>query len=94
MSDITGSSPVTSNDAGVAEVDNLRFHVVGEHHVENSTLLDFTRYYCSATTCPAVIGGVNVYRDISHISKTYMTTMAPYVGAQLERDGLLPKRRR
>jgi hypothetical protein len=62
--------------------------------VKGSTLLDFTPYYCTTTTCPAVIGGVNVYRDISHISKTYMTTMTPYFEATLRQDGLLVTRRR
>jgi cytochrome o ubiquinol oxidase subunit 3 len=61
MSDITGSSPVTSNDAGVAEVDNLRFHVVGEHHVENSTLLGFWLYLmsdCLVFACLFAVYGV------------------------------------
>ncbi|MET0819904.1 MAG: acyltransferase family protein [Aeromicrobium sp.] len=68
--------------------------IAATREVKDSTLLDFTRYYCTETSCPAVIGGVNVYRDVSHISKTYMTTMTPYFEAELKRDGLLVKRRR
>jgi peptidoglycan/LPS O-acetylase OafA/YrhL len=60
--------------------------------VEGSTLLDLTSFYCDDTTCPAVIGGVNVYRDRTHISKTYVSTMAPYIRDMLVDDGLLAKR--
>ena len=62
--------------------------------VDGSRLYDFTSFYCTRTACPAVIGGVNVYRDVSHVSKTYMTTMAPYFEARLKKDGLLTKRNR
>ncbi|MDB5817760.1 MAG: cytochrome ubiquinol oxidase subunit [Rhizobacter sp.] len=61
MSDITGSSPVTSNDAGVNEPDGLRFHVVGEHHVENGTLLGFWLYLmsdCLVFACLFAVYGV------------------------------------
>lgn len=60
--------------------------------VPGSRLYDFTSFYCDDTECPAVIGGVNVYRDRSHISKTYMTTLTPYYEQRLEKDGLLTKR--
>jgi peptidoglycan/LPS O-acetylase OafA/YrhL len=59
--------------------------------VKGSTLLDLTSFYCTDTTCPAVIGGVNVYRDRTHISKTYITTMAPYIQDMLVKDKLLPR---
>ena len=62
--------------------------------VEGSTLLDLTDLYCHETVCPAVIGGVNVYRDRTHISKTYITTMTPFVSERLEAAGLLAKRKR
>jgi len=61
MSDITGSSPITSNDAGVNETDGLRFHVVGEHHVENGTLLGFWLYLmsdCLIFACLFAVYGV------------------------------------
>ena len=68
--------------------------IAATREVKDSTLLDFTRYYCTETSCPAVIGGVNVYRDRSHISKTYMTTMTPYIERMLDQDGLLTTRKR
>ena len=51
-------------------------------------LLDLTRYFCSPAHCFPVIGGVLVQKDISHITRTYMTTMAPYLGRALSRIGL------
>ncbi|MET0447600.1 MAG: acyltransferase family protein [Aeromicrobium sp.] len=63
--------------------------IAASKKVEGSTLLDLTSFYCTDTTCPAVIGGVNVYRDRTHISKTYTTTMTPYIRDILVKDGLL-----
>ncbi|MBV9830075.1 MAG: acyltransferase, partial [Marmoricola sp.] len=50
-------------------------------------LIDLTRFYCDRTTCPAVIGGVDVYRDNSHITVTYARTLAPYLLRELRRLG-------
>ncbi len=51
--------------------------------------LDMTRFYCRGETCPAVTGGVNVYRDNSHVTVTYMRTMAPYFHRALADLGLV-----
>ncbi|MGF0117734.1 acyltransferase family protein [Promicromonospora sp. Marseille-Q5078] len=51
--------------------------------------VDLTDYYCNEKTCPSVIGGVNVYRDNSHLTTTYTQTMAPYVLRELRRAGAL-----
>jgi peptidoglycan/LPS O-acetylase OafA/YrhL len=48
-----------------------------------AALVDLTRYYCTDTTCPAVIGGVLVYRDTSHITGTWAKTLEPYLDQQL-----------
>ncbi len=58
--------------------------------VPGSTLLDLTDFYCRDGTCPAVIGGVTVYRDISHLTVTYAKTLAPYVYRGLIEIGALP----
>ncbi|AWB92060.1 acyltransferase family protein [Aeromicrobium chenweiae] len=60
--------------------------------VKGARLYDFTSFYCDDRTCPAVIGGVNVYRDRTHVSKTYMATMKPYIEQRLDQDGLLTVR--
>ena len=41
-------------------------------------LADFTDLFCTASTCPAVIGGVNVYRDDEgHLTTTIISTLYP-----------------
>lgn len=62
--------------------------------VKGATLFDFTDFYCTDTSCPSVIGGVNVYRDRHHISTTYMKTMTPYFQQRMQQAGLLTPRKR
>ncbi|WP_411732367.1 acyltransferase family protein [Paeniglutamicibacter sp.] len=49
---------------------------------DDVAVIDPTRYFCQDGTCPAVIGGVVVYFDASHITATYAKTLAPF----LEKD--------
>lgn len=51
--------------------------------VPGSSLIDLTDMFCSATECPGIIGHVNVYRDVSHLTATYARTLAPYLGSQI-----------
>jgi peptidoglycan/LPS O-acetylase OafA/YrhL len=37
--------------------------------------VEFWDRFCDETTCPAVIGNTLVYRDIHHVSRTYMRTL-------------------
>lgn len=48
-----------------------------EHIPSNVIFADLTDYFCTDTTCPAVIGNVIVYRDDNHITATYAKTLAP-----------------
>ncbi|MFC8598559.1 acyltransferase family protein [Isoptericola sp. NPDC057191] len=57
--------------------------------VRGAKFVDLTDYYCLETTCPSVIGGVNVYRDNSHLTTTYTKTMSPYVLRELRAAGAL-----
>lgn len=50
--------------------------------------VDMTKYFCTSTTCPAVIGGVTVYFDASHMTATYNRTLAPYLEAKFKQLGL------
>jgi peptidoglycan/LPS O-acetylase OafA/YrhL len=58
--------------------------------VKGSTLLDLSDYYCRDGICPSVIGGVTVYRDITHLTQTYSRTLAPYIHRELVDLGVLP----
>jgi hypothetical protein len=40
-------------------------------------VVDPIDWICSATTCPVIVGDTLVYRDDSHLSNTYATTLAP-----------------
>nr|WP_254450849.1 acyltransferase family protein [Aeromicrobium stalagmiti] len=51
---------------------------------DRATLLDMTDYYCTDTRCPSVIGGVSVYRDQTHLTSTYVRTLAPFLDARVE----------
>ncbi|WP_445258444.1 acyltransferase family protein [Nocardioides aurantiacus] len=55
-------------------------------------LVDLSDFYCDGDSCPVVIGGVNVYRDNSHVSVTYARTMAPYYYRALVDAGVLRAR--
>jgi peptidoglycan/LPS O-acetylase OafA/YrhL len=44
------------------------------------TFADLTDHICGRTTCSAVTGGVITYFDGSHLSATYATTLARYLG--------------
>jgi hypothetical protein len=47
-------------------------------------VVDLNPYVCSASTCPAVIGNVLVYRQGTHLTRTYVETLAPRLEAALE----------
>lgn len=42
-----------------------------------ASLVDLTSHYCTADTCPLVIGGVIVFRDRHHITGTWSATLGP-----------------
>jgi len=43
------------------------------------TTADLTDRICTASRCPAVVGGVLAYFDGSHLTATYSRTLAPYL---------------
>lgn len=50
---------------------------------DNVTPLDMTDYFCTADYCPAIVGGVIVYRDSHHVTTTYMHTVTPFLELEL-----------
>ena len=50
-----------------------------------SVMVDMTDAFCSSGTCPSVIGGVIVYRDVAHMTTTYAKTLAPFLFQELLR---------
>jgi peptidoglycan/LPS O-acetylase OafA/YrhL len=47
------------------------------------TLLKLSEYFCDETECPAVVGGVLVYQNITHVTTTFMLTLTPYLNDML-----------
>jgi hypothetical protein len=45
-----------------------------------ATVANLTDWFCTKTTCPAVIGGAMVYFDASHITATYARSLVPVLG--------------
>jgi peptidoglycan/LPS O-acetylase OafA/YrhL len=54
-----------------------------------AAFIDMSRFFCDATTCPVVIGGVDVYRDSNHVTVTFQNSLAPYYAKALKDLGLL-----
>jgi len=52
--------------------------------VRGAYSVDLTRYFCADDHCPAVVGGVLVYRDNDHPTRTFIRTLAPYLLADYE----------
>ncbi|MBN9630631.1 MAG: acyltransferase [Actinobacteria bacterium] len=62
--------------------------------VKGVTVLDYTRYFCQDERCPAVIGGVIVYRNHDHLTGTYAATLAPMLRTDvLKATGLVERPR-
>ncbi|ACV09545.1 acyltransferase family protein [Jonesia denitrificans] len=47
------------------------------------TLVDTEPWFCTTTTCPAVIGNVLVYRDENHLTATYAATLTDQIEQEL-----------
>lgn len=67
-----GLSKFDGNAEAVAELDR-------------TSLIDMTDFYCTAKVCPSVIGSIAVFRDRTHVTATYLRTLAPYLGVKLEK---------
>ena len=48
-------------------------------------VVDLNNYFCTDKVCPGVIGGVIVYFDAHHLTKTYSETLAPFLAKPLGR---------
>jgi peptidoglycan/LPS O-acetylase OafA/YrhL len=70
----------------IPRADGLRYfdgQAQAAARVKNARVIDLTQYVCTATECPVVIGGVIVYRDGSHLTRTFISTLTPYLDQRL-----------
>jgi peptidoglycan/LPS O-acetylase OafA/YrhL len=51
-------------------------------------LVDMTDLLCDGETCGPVVGGVLVYRDPHHLTRTYVMTLRPYLEERLAEAGV------
>jgi hypothetical protein len=42
-------------------------------------MIDMTSFFCSASECFPVVGGALVYKDISHLTDVFCSTLGPYL---------------
>ena len=48
-------------------------------------LIETRDFFCTDDSCPAVIGGVKVFRDtVGHVTDTYIQSMTPYLGERID----------
>ena len=57
-------------------------------------MIDLTDFYCDASKCPVVIGGVDVYADNNHLTVTFARTLAPYLYRDLVAAGVVAPSRK
>lgn len=63
-------------------VDNM---VAAAERIPTEAVIITTRdVFCADGRCDAAIGGVTVYRDSHHLTKTFATTLAPIIGERLD----------
>lgn len=48
-------------------------------------LIDLTQFFCGGRSCYPVVGGVLVYRDITHITAAFAETLGPYLLREVRR---------
>ena len=65
---------------GLTPADPMPTAVAG---MKNVISVDFTDHFCSATSCPPVIGNIVVYRDNSHITTTWAKHLEPVLEAAI-----------
>ena len=58
--------------------------VTAAHGMPLVHVIDLTSWICPTDRCPAVIGGVLIYRDGNHLTATYARSLAPMVGSELD----------
>ncbi|WP_062293230.1 SGNH hydrolase domain-containing protein [Demequina phytophila] len=51
--------------------------------VDGVKAVNLNSYFCKDGFCPSAIGSITVYRDRGHLTRTYMSTVAPYLNNRI-----------
>ena len=80
----------TSTSASPGRADRWTACAAYRSSGDEVTTLDLTDRFCDTSRCPAVIGGVLVYSERSHMTATYATSLSPFLADRLARvlDGV------
>jgi hypothetical protein len=62
---------------------------IAQARTPGTKLIDLTNLMCRDDQCPVVIGGVDVYSDGNHLTRTFARTLAPYLYRAMLADGLI-----
>jgi peptidoglycan/LPS O-acetylase OafA/YrhL len=59
--------------------------VAGVARAEGATVIDPLPWFCTATTCPVIVGNLLVYKDQHHITTAYSRLLVPLLAEALRR---------
>lgn len=65
------------------------YAVAAAEGVDGVVVVDLTDLLCRDGMCQVAVGGVTVYRDSHHLTKTFSETLAPTLARRLDEMGLL-----
>jgi hypothetical protein len=54
-------------------------------HSPRVQVVDLTRFMCDSARCYPVVGGALVYKDATHLTSVFATTLAPYLLQQVDK---------
>jgi hypothetical protein len=57
-------------------------------HSDRIRPIDLSDFFCDASSCYPVIGGVLVFKDSNHLTREYASTLGPYVLRAIRRAGV------
>lgn len=84
-------SSCAGEDGAPDDVSARRAAMTGALSAALGDVRDLTPWQCCASSCPAVVGHMLVYRDSSHLSVTYSRWLAPMAQAVLENHASPPR---
>jgi hypothetical protein len=87
-----GSIAGCSRDREAAVVDDPPTVLATRAMAGRVPLVDLNDLICGAGTCSPVVGDVLVYRDVHHLSRTYVLTLEPYLDRRLTATGAMDSR--
>jgi len=70
-------------DLSRSALDAAAYDVGTVKGIATAHAVDITPLLCDASRCPVTLGKYLVYRDTSHLTATFATALAPYLGAKL-----------